>query len=956
MPKLVLVTGDPICDHNFYRGNRATADSSEERGVRLTKTPGGAFLLQELIAKTIAPLAGWQAEFGLELEVSNLPLDYHAFCLWEPQVSDPAEKDEKKRFEVWRAVEPPLGYGHREPEPLKADKKQKFNVDRVADYGKRKEINATPEIVVIDDAGLDFRCASSKHRWPFPAGAEPAFCPRWAVLKLSGSLGEGDLWNAITCHCPKNLIVIVSADQIRCGDVRLSRALSWEATVEDLLAELGGNPALTPLLAARHLIITFRSDGAFWLDNTGDNSRSSMLVFDAANAEGDWAASKGTGAVFGYLSCFTAAVVYELCRWTDEEDEKDENDRNKTLPDFERALSAGLGASRELRRLGHGRVRIMDKSAEGSETTIDNPSLGFPSLDIAERIHQPADKFVSAPLPSKIVEPGKWMMLDEWQVHARNRLSTRPHHEAAFAVAVLGPDALERFPAARFGALRTVDRQEIESLRNLRQMIGAYENGGPQKKPLSIGVFGPPGAGKSFGVMEICRAVMGEEVDVLTFNLSQFNDPSDLIGAFHQVRDKVLTGVTPVVFWDEFDSQNYRWLQYLLAPMQDGAFQHGQINHPIGKCLFVFAGATSSTFEHFGPVNPHRMAEKKRKEDPTEQRRELEGQWSEFVVKKGPDFKSRITDYLNVLGPNRRQICNETGGNRHWEDDEADLCYPIRRAFFIRSQFKLKDRQRLQIDAGVLHGLLEIPQYKAGARSLEFLCQHLRQSTTEIPRRSHLPGHALLDMHVDAAKFWEICERDLPFLAAAPSLAQCLHEAYRIRIKGRRNKANLNVDFSKLPSDMQAANLAQALRIPLNLSLAGLRLVPGAPVELKDLGAAQREGAEDSVRKRLASPETLELLAEAEHNGWMVERMLAGWKYGSPRDDGEKRHPLIIPYNQLSEADKNYDRETIAGKSAPPEQPQMEQFGYVDIVKTAGFRVEAIPDAPAAGPKLSRLV
>ena len=33
-----------------------------------------------------------------------------------------------------------------------------------------------------------------------------------------------------------------------------------------------------------------------------------------------------------------------------------------------------------------------------------------------------------------------------------------------------------------------------------------------------------------------------------------------------------------------------------LAPMQDGRFQHGQLNHSIGKCVFVFAGGTSLSF------------------------------------------------------------------------------------------------------------------------------------------------------------------------------------------------------------------------------------------------------------------------------------------------------------------------------------------------------------------------
>lgn len=892
-------------------------------------------MLNELIKRATQPL-GWQTEFGLQLNHEKLPQDYHAYCLWEPQVSNPTEKDEKKQFEVWRAVQPPLGYGQKESEPSEEEAKNAFLKERIISMGTRRVLKADPDIIVVDDAGLDFR--NARDRWPFPAKSKKL--PSWTVLKLSGSIGEGDLWEKLIDDYQKNLVMIMSADQLRRSDVRLSRSLSWEATVEDVLAELESNPALKPLLFARHSIITFRSDGALWLNNVSNKPRASMLVFDALNAEGDWAASQGRGTVFGYLSCFTTAVVCYLCWYINEAEDKKESEPKE--PDFEFALGTGLGAIRELRRLGHGHVRIIEK---GSEKIIDNPSPGFPykeiaakvEIEIKKKIHEPKDKFVSAPLPTRIVERGKWMLLDYWQVHARNLRRARPHFEAALAVALLGPDALGRFPVARFGDLLTVDRSEIESLRSLRQMISSYHYGGAQSKPLSIGVFGPPGAGKSFGVTEISKAVFGEKAAkeaLLTFNLSQFNEPSDLIGAFHQVRDKALTGVTPLVFWDEFDSQGYRWLQYLLAPMQDGAFQEGQISHPIGKCVFIFAGATSSTFEHFGPTDPNGFVADKRNALKADRLQEIERQWRDFVLKKGPDFQSRLAGYLNVLGPNPRQVYSESEGK--WKDDPSDPCYPIRRAFFIRSKFKLKDSQLLRIDPGILRALLEIPHYKSGARSLEFLCVHLRQHASDIPRRSCLPGQYILDMHVDAAKFWELCELDLPFQDAAKQLARNLHEDWLSALNKEQRRQNPKAKpWNEVEPDTRNANVAQALRIPNIVALAGLRVVRGKPLSVKE---------EARVRRTLR--DHAELLAEAEHNHWMIERLLSGWRYARERDDARKLHPLLVPYFQLRSEEREKDRRLFTGRKAGKNVPQIPD--YINRVKTVGFRIEFPPPTTGA--------
>jgi voltage-gated potassium channel Kch len=57
--------------------------------------------------------------------------------------------------------------------------------------------------------------------------------------------------------------------------------------------------------------------------------------------------------------------------------------------------------------------------------------------------------------------------------------------------------------------------------------------------------------------------------------------------------------------------------------------------------------------------------------------------------------------------------------------------------------------------------------------------------------------------------------------------------------------------------------------------------------------------------------EEVETLAAVEHERWMQEKRAQGWHYGPVREDSKKIHPSIIPYIQLSESEKEKDRETI---------------------------------------------
>jgi ryanodine receptor 2 len=51
-----------------------------------------------------------------------------------------------------------------------------------------------------------------------------------------------------------------------------------------------------------------------------------------------------------------------------------------------------------------------------------------------------------------------------------------------------------------------------------------------------------------------------------------------------------------------------------------------------------------------------------------------------------------------------------------------------------------------------------------------------------------------------------------------------------------------------------------------------------------------------------------EVLAKSTHDNWASQRILDGWSYGPHRDDKLKTHPSLVPYEQLPEAEKVYDR------------------------------------------------
>ncbi len=69
-----------------------------------------------------------------------------------------------------------------------------------------------------------------------------------------------------------------------------------------------------------------------------------------------------------------------------------------------------------------------------------------------------------------------------------------------------------------------------------------------------------------------------------------------------------------------------------------------------------------------------------------------------------------------------------------------------------------------------------------------------------------------------------------------------------------------------------------------------------------------------------------EVMAKHVHEVWAQNRMSQGWTLGPGRDEILRTHPCLIPYEELSEEEKDYDRNTA--------------ISTLKLIIKLGFRIE----------------
>jgi len=561
----------------------------------------------------------------------------------------------------------------------------------------------TPDYLVIDDANLGYRDDTAA--WsPLLSAKSHA---KAVLIKMKAPLAAGALWERLAKDVADTLTVVVPIDDLRRSSVQVGDPLSWERTAREIHAAVRA----TDLVRAARVVVNLGPTGALLMEHNGECT----LVFDPLAQQGDWE-RQHPGLVLGHTTCMSAALLHDQL-----------HGGRDTVGSIERALRA-------MRLLHQSGYETIDRAgrpigARRSRTSRRVQGLRFPYRAAAvAMLGEPTQEFARTALgdPSR---PSHSFLVD--------RLGSTDLAAVACAVALGGPGCLPAgVPVETVGAWSSVDRSEIEGMRAVRNIVAGYAadyvSGRRLEQPLSIAVFGPPGAGKSFAVKQIAEALLPTRLETREFNLSQFRSEDSLAPAFHEVRDLGLRQLLPLVFWDEFDTplvgSPLGWLRFFLAPMQDGKFREGDSYRPIGPAVFVFAGGTSSTLREFAEVH-----------DPE----------AEKAAKK-PDFLSRLKGYVDVFGPNPR--------------GPDDVAFMLRRALLLRSLLKRRSPRllrngTLQIDEGVLRAFIGVDRFRHGARSMQAIVEMSSLSGKLHYDRSSLPPEDQLSLHVNGRVFDDLVER-----------------------------------------------------------------------------------------------------------------------------------------------------------------------------------------------------
>jgi hypothetical protein len=180
--------------------------------------------------------------------------------------------------------------------------------------------------------------------------------------------------------------------------------------------------------------------------------------------------------------------------------------------------------------------------------------------------------------------------------------------------------------------------------------------------------------------------------------------------------------------------------------------------------------------------------------------------------------------------------------------------------------------------------------------SIEILA-YLGDDTNDLQIQSHKQTNAKV-FTFGAAE--DICSAKYIFEGALDVLAKAIHENY---VKKRSSEQG---DPHSLPAMRPWEQLSTSYKDMNRFQADHLA------VKVRALGFMIRKVDHPSGEwPRTVTNEEIESLARAEHRRWAASRRLTGWSYGPQRDEQKRKHPDLVPWEDLADSIKDYDRAPI---------------------------------------------
>jgi hypothetical protein len=194
-------------------------------------------------------------------------------------------------------------------------------------------------------------------------------------------------------------------------------------------------------------------------------------------------------------------------------------------------------------------------------------------------------------------------------------------------------------------------------------------------------------------------------------------------------------------------------------------------------------------------------------------------------------------------------------------------------------------------------------------------------------------GTLMPDVHAFGV-FSRTLTPDLLFRGTSEIIARAMHENFvrtQLAAGAKPDEKVTLGPWEALPEWAKEDNRRFADGVAPKLSAVGCAIVPN-PLAQNDSGA-------------FFSAEEVEGLARIEHDRWCEEKRRVDWRYDPIKDDERKLHPLLVPWEQLSEPDRDKDRDAVR---ALPDMLAQAGFEVYRTRDTVGFPGPPIRTASAA--------